>query len=62
MAYAEVRGCIEVMIDGQPCVEEAPMEFADFYGLYVQDDRGLMIWHSDYPTEEKALKAKEEFV
>lgn len=54
--YVEVRGCMNINVDGDLFVEEVDDEFAEFFGLYVEDERGYMMWHSDYDTREEAEK------
>lgn len=50
----DVRGCIEIEQDGEKFVEEAPAEEAHFFGVYVGQEDGRMIWQSDHPTQEQA--------
>lgn len=56
----QVRGCINVDYDGYNHVEEADDEFAEFFGVYVENEENLMMWHSDYATREEAEMAAEE--
>lgn len=50
----QVRGCIEVEQGGERFVEEAPAEEAQFFGVYVGQADGRMMWQSDHPTQEQA--------
>lgn len=51
----EVRGCQELTDDqGEKYIEEAPAEEAQFFGVYVGQEDGRMMWHSDHPTQEQA--------
>jgi len=54
----EVRGCQELTDDqGEKYIEEAPAEEAQFFGVYVGQEDGRMMWHSDHPTQEQANAA-----
>jgi antirestriction protein ArdC/phage/plasmid primase-like uncharacterized protein len=50
----QVRGCVEIEQDGEKFVEEAPAEEAQFFGVYVGQQDGRMMWQSDHPTQEQA--------
>lgn len=50
----QVRGCVEIEQDGEKFIEEAPFEEAQFFGVYVEQEDGRMLWHSDHPTVEQA--------
>lgn len=51
----QVRGCQEFEDDnGEKYIEEAPAEEAQFFGVYVGQEDGRMMWHSDHPTQEQA--------
>lgn len=51
----EVRGCEELTDDqGEKYIEEAPDDEAQFFGVYVGQEDGRMMWHSDHPTQEQA--------
>lgn len=54
--YGEVRGCMEIH-GSVECVDD---EFAEFFGLYIQDDKGLMMWDSDHETREDAEMVADE--
>lgn len=53
----EVRGCVEIEHDGEKMIEEAPAEDAQFFGVYVGQEDGRMMWQSDHPTQEQANAA-----
>lgn len=50
----QVRGCIEVEKGGETFVEEAPAQEAQFFGVYVGQEDGRMVWQSDHHTQEQA--------
>lgn len=53
----QVRGCIEIEQGGEKFVEEAPAEEAQFFGVYLGQEDGRMMWHSDHPTQGQANAA-----
>lgn len=50
----QVRGCVELEQDGEKFIEEAAPEEAQFFGVYVGQEDGRMMWNSDHPTQEQA--------
>lgn len=54
----EVHGCQDVEIPGLGLqVFEVPDNVADYFGLYLYDEEGKLVWKSDFPTREEAEKA-----
>ena len=52
--YGEIRGCMDVEYDGMTHVEEVGDEFAEYFGLYIRDEDGLMMWDSDHASRADA--------
>ena len=57
--FGEVRGFMEVEYEGHPHIEEVDDEFAEFFGLYIRDEDGLMMWDSDHNSREEAEEIAE---
>lgn len=58
--YGEIRGCMDVEYEGMTHVEEVDDEFASYFGLYIRDEDGLMMWDSDHETRKDAEMVADE--
>lgn len=51
----EVHGCQDVEIPGLGLQAfEVTDDEAEFFGLYLYDEEGKLVWEADFPTREEA--------